>query len=83
MTTAQWKEEEQFLLSRFTLAKTIAGTQRLHASKFHLLLRVCGYSNSTSSMVVSAVKKSVQDLDLEQFKVMLLLSITKNGGLPM
>ena len=30
MTAAQWKEEEEVLSKRCTLAKTIAGTQKRH-----------------------------------------------------
>ena len=70
MTAAQWKEEEQLLSKRFTLAKTIAGTQKLHAFQpvSETQLRVSEYSNSTSGTIVSAVKNSVPVVELESIQ---------------
>ena len=66
VTAADWNMEEQFLRNRFTMAKTIAGTQKLHGfqpiSKSQL--RVWEYSNASSSKVVSVAKNPVQELPL-------------------
>ena len=58
---SRWKEEEQSLSERFAVAKTSAGTQRFHASQpaSETELRVKEYSNSTPSVVVSAVKNLI------------------------
>ena len=70
MTVAEWKEEEQLRCDRFASAKTIAGTQKLHSFQpvSETKLRVSEYSNSTSSFIVSAVKSSVQELELGAFQ---------------
>ncbi len=70
VTTAEWKSEELSLASRFDLAKTIAGTQRLHTFIPLSLtkMKVKEYSNSDSSMIVSAVKSSALELSLGEIQ---------------
>ncbi len=67
MTVAEWKEEQQFLSERFAIAKTVAGTQRLHSfvPVSETKLQVREYSNSSSSTVVSVIKNSIKELELE------------------
>ena len=67
LTCADWQTEEDILHERFSIAKTIAGTRRLHGFKplSKSILRAWEFSVSSSGREVSVVKDTVREVEVE------------------
>ena len=67
LTCADWQTEEDLLCERFSIAKTIAGTQRLHGFKplSKSILRAWEFSASSSAREVSVFKDTVREAKVE------------------
>ena len=67
LTYADWQTEEDLLRERFSIAKTIAGTRRLHDFKplSKSILRAWEFSASSSAREVSVVTDNVREVEVE------------------
>ena len=67
LTCVDWQTEEDLLRERFSIAKTVAGTQQLHGFKplSKSILRAWEFSASSSAREASVVKDTVREAEVE------------------
>jgi hypothetical protein len=83
VTEEQYKEEEKLLLGRFSTARPVSGTQKLHnflpvRNGFSLAKMFPASSESTEYSVTSDLKGSMQLKDTTEFVT--YVSVIPHGG---